>query len=350
MSAKVEQRTSQELLHLKVPLAVGTLQWGTTPIDKVVNAKGCISEQEAASIVQDFTNAGVTLWDTAEGYGGGTSEKRLGRLKSPEKSVLMTKFLPVIWRGFFAGDMERAVRASCRRLQTDKIHIYLLHSPVHWRSLEYWIERGADCKAKGLIDAMGLSNCNADQVRRAVAAGRKYGVDIVVNQVHFSLLDYQSENLQSMQATCQELNVAIVGFSVIGQGLLTDGLSKETYSSNRPAKMLRLKFEDLQPLRTKIKNISRYYHKNMAQVAINWCICHGVVPLLGCRSSKQAKDSIGALGWKMKEEHVKELDEVALGRSTLDSPPLRRMFFVALFGVVMKLCQICDALGFCTVE
>lgn len=344
--------TSQDILGLKVPLAVGTLQWGTTPVDqKMINSKGCISEGEAAMIFRDFTNVGVTLWDTAEGYGGGTSEKRLGRLKDSDNTILMTKFLPVPWRGFFPGDMERAVRASCRRMQAPKIHIYLLHSPVHWRSLEYWIERGAECKHKGLIDAMGLSNCNAEQVRRAVAAGKRFDIDIVVNQVHYSLLDYQSENLQEMEQTCKELGVAIVGFSAIGQGLLTDGLTAETYERNRPAKMLRLKYDDLKPLRSGLKRISQEYgNKSMAQVAINWCICHGVVPLVGCRSQKQAKDSMGAFGWGLKPEHVQELDQLALGRSTLDSPGWRRMIFVSLFGIVMTVCQMCDALGFGMVQ
>jgi pyridoxine 4-dehydrogenase len=348
MSNTATANAAQEILGLKVPLAVGTLQWGTTPVDsKIINSKGCISESEAALIVRDFTEAGVTLWDTAEGYGGGTSEKRLGRLKDSETTILMTKFLPVPWRGFFPGDFERAVRASCRRMQTSKIHIYLLHSPVHWRSLEYWIERGAECKRKGLIDAMGLSNCNADQVRRAVVAGRKYGIDVVVNQVHYSLLDYNSDNLREMERVCKELNVAIVGFSAIGQGLLTDGLTPETWKTNRPAKMLRLKYDDLQQLRSGLKRISEEYGgKTMAQVAINWCMAHGVVPLVGCRSQKQAKDSIGALSFQLKKEHVEELDALALSRSTLDSPPWRRMIFVTLFGVVMTVCQMCDTLGF----
>jgi pyridoxine 4-dehydrogenase len=362
--------SSQEILHLQVPLAVGTLQWGTTPIDDyLINGKGCITESDAALIVREFTNAGVTLWDTAEGYGGGTSEQRLGRLSDAKNTtVIMTKLLPVPWRGFWPNDMERAVRASCHRLGIPKIPIYLLHSPVHWRSLDYWIARGADCKRKGLLDSMGLSNCNADQVRRAVAAGKKYGVDIVVNQVHYSLLDYNSASLQEMERTCRELQVAIVGFSALGQGLLTDTLTPQSYQTNRMAKMLRLRnYDELQPLRTALKRISQEYtvdnnnktqksnnntaqhdshHKSMAQVAINWSICHGVVPLVGCRSPKQAKDSIGALGWRLKPEHVQELDRLALKRSTFDSPGWKRMIFVSLFGLVMIVCQICDTLGY----
>ena len=163
-------------LVLKVPLAVGTLQWGTTYVDEhIINSKGVISESEARNIVTTFAGGGVTLWDTAEGYGGGTSEKRLGRLLNSPPSIVMTKFLPVPWR-FSHACMERAVRASCERLQVSTIPIYLLHSPVHWRPIEYWVESAAICKRKGLIQTMGLSNCNADQVRRAVQAGKEVRV------------------------------------------------------------------------------------------------------------------------------------------------------------------------------
>ena len=68
-------------LYLSVPMSVGTLQWGTTPFDHyLINPKGCISESTALEIVQELRQNHVTLFDTAEGYGGGTSEKRLGRV------------------------------------------------------------------------------------------------------------------------------------------------------------------------------------------------------------------------------------------------------------------------------
>lgn len=185
-----------EDLVLQVPLAVGTLQWGTTPVDEhIINSKGVISESEAREIVDTFLEGGVTLFDTAEGYGGGTSEKRLGRLmtstttSSPPAILIMTKFLPVPWR-YSHVCLERAVRASCRRLQVECIPIYLLHSPVHWRPIEYWVQSAAICKSKGLIQTMGLSNCNADQVRRAVQAGKEASRFVFVGTGIVSLYDY----------------------------------------------------------------------------------------------------------------------------------------------------------------
>ena len=333
-------------LKLSVPLAIGTLQWGTTIIDqKIINRTGVLSESTCEQIVDIMTTAGVTMFDTAEGYGGGTSEKRLGRLLDPSKHVYMTKFLPAPWRAFHS-DFENAARDSCRRLGVEKIHIYLLHSPVHWRPIEFWVEAAAKCRRKGLIEYMGLSNANADQVRRAVEAGKKYGVDIVCNQVHYSLLDYKSASLQEMQRVCNELDVTIVGFSPIGQGLLTDNLTDEKMATNKPAKMLRLKRDDLEILRSVIKEMAIKYKKSMAQISLNWCVQHGICILVGCRSTQQAKDTIGCLGWSLKDEDVKALDAVALDRSTLESPSWRRALFVTLFGVVHVVCRALDSLGF----
>ena len=180
---------------------------------------------------------------------------------------------------------------------------------------------------------------------RAVAAGNKFGVDIVLNQVHFSLLDYNSPALQEMQRVCQELGVKVVGFSPIGQGLLTDGLTTEKWNSNRPAKMYRLEWDDIQPLRVCIRDMAVKYEKSMAQVALNWCICHNVLPLVGCRSVKQAKDSLGAVGWKLDPDDVQKLDSLALSKSNLQKNGWKRGIFVSLFGIIMIVCRTMDMFG-----
>merc|ERR1712000_427615 len=88
-----------------------------------------------------------------------------------------------------------------------------------------------------------------------------------------------------------------------------------------------------------IKTVAEETGKSMAQVAINWVACHGCIPLVGCRSVKQAKDTLGSLGWSLTEEQVRRLDSVALGHSTLDGKKWRRTFFATLFGCVMINCR-----------
>jgi len=241
---------------------------------------------------------------------------------------------------------EGALRASNKRLGVDCCPIYLLHTPVHWRPLEFWVEAASICKRKGLLKTLGLSNCNADQVRRAVNAGKKHGIPVVCNQVHYSLLDYGSRELMEMEMTCKELDVLIIAYSPIGQGMLTDSLTSQSFSSNRVSRMLRLDYDDVQPLRHAIRRIADSHgEKTMAQIALNWCVAHGTVPLVGCRSLKQARDTLGCIGWDLTENEVKELDRLALSRSTLESPLWRRYLFVSLAGFVMLACRGLDWLG-----
>ena len=337
------------LKDLNPRLAIGTLQWGTTIVDhKLVNPKGCITESDASEILQIVLDAGVQVIDTAEGYGGGTSEKRLGRLLPKNANVtLMTKFLPAPWR-YSHHCFEEAVRASCKRLKVDYIPIYLLHSPVHWRPIEFWIEAAAVCKQKGLIKSLGLSNCDAETVKRAYAASKKYGIDIVCNQVHFSLLCYKSAKLQEMVKTCQDLDICIVGFTPLGQGLLVDAMTEDKCSTNRPAKMLKIEWNELVPLRNELKHLADKYNASMAQICLNWSVQHGVLPLVGCRTPTQARDSVQAVAgkWNLTKEEVEILDIVALDRSTFRSSNRKRMFFVTLFGIVMVVCNTMDWLGF----
>lgn len=88
----------------------------------------------------------------------------------------------------------------------------------------------------------------------------------------------------------------------------------------------------------------------MAQVALNWCASKGTVPLVGCRSVKQAKDTLGSLKFDLSDKEVQELDELALGRSTLESPGWRRAIFVTLAGVIMSICRGLDYFGYGRIE
>lgn len=245
---------------------------------------------------------------------------------------------------------EKAVRESCRRLQVQCIPIYLLHSPVHWRPIEHWVEAAAKCKRKGLIQSLGLSNCDAKHVKRAYDASKKYGIDLACNQIHFSLLCFKSVELQETVTVCKELNIPVIGFTPLGQGLLTDKMSKSAFdeSSNRTAKMLKIDWEDLTELRNEIKKISKRKGCSMAQTCLNWSISKGVIPLVGCRSVQQARDSLHAINesLELSEDEVKVLDSVALNRSTFRSSNRKRQFFVTLFGIVMVVCRALDSLGF----
>jgi diketogulonate reductase-like aldo/keto reductase len=125
-------------------------------------------------------------------------------------------------------------------------------------------------------------------------------------------------------------------------------MTEDKCSANRPAKMLKIEWNELVPLRNELKHLADKYNASMAQICLNWSVQHGVLPLVGCRTPTQARDSVQAVAgtWNLTKEEVEILDNVALDRSTFRSSNRKRMFFVTLFGIVMVVCNTMDWLGF----
>jgi len=155
-----------------------------------------------------------------------------------------------------------------------------------------------------------------------------------------------------MQSTCEEYGISIVAYNSLGQGLLTDTLTEQSFTMNKPSKMMRIQWTDLVPLRSALRRIADAYSEktnkkiSMAQVALNWCRAHNTIPLVGCRSKLQAVDILSSLDWELESQDIEELDALALSKCTLDSPRWRRKVFVVLAGVIMTLCRWMDTLGY----
>lgn len=119
------------------------------------------------------------------------------------------------------------------------------------------------------------------------------------------------------------------------QGLLTKDLTPEKFDTIRVAKMAGVTMADLEPLRAKVAALASKHGRTMAQVCLNWAICHGAVPLVGCRSVAQARDSVGCLDWRLGGGEVAELDAAALSLSTLAKPKRRRAMFVVFISLLV---------------
>jgi len=330
--------------RLSQPLGIGTMQWGTTSIDRKVNRDGVLPDEQIDELVSYSLDQKIQFIDSAEGYGGGTSEIRvkevLHRMKKlrgeiPE-TIVATKFLPTIWR-YTRSSFFRAVRNCAKRLGVDCIDLFFIHSPVHPLKLEFWVQCAADAANQGLIKAIGLSNFNAEQVLRAHKVAQASGQQIAANQIMFSLLDYKSLKLQETERMCQDLGITVIGYASIGQGLLTDQLTRERFEdgSIRAVRMTGCSWEELQPLRGKLEEIAQARGKTMAQVAMNWVISKGHIPLVGCKKRRHAEESVGALDFRLTAAEVAALDALALPYSTLEKPRWRRQLFVVIISVLI---------------
>jgi aryl-alcohol dehydrogenase-like predicted oxidoreductase len=292
------------------PLGIGAWSWG----DRMFwGYGGDYGLEDVRGAFETSFAAGINFFDTAEMYGWGQSEKLLGRfVRSAEQPlVIASKFMPYPWR-LRSGDLRRALRKSLDRLGRPQLDLYQIHHPLHLRSLETWMDAMADAVEAGLIHAVGVSNYDTDQMRRAHAALAKRGLPLASNQVAYSLLERAPERTGLMDA-CRDLNVALIAYSPLAQGLLTGKYTPD----NRPDGVRRFRYSAellrrIQPLVALLEQLGAAHGgKTAAQVAVNWVICKGAIPIPGAKTAAHAAENAGALGWRLTDGQVAALDDAS---------------------------------------
>ena len=155
-----------------------------TFLDSVMTNGGVPSDAELEEVCRVLRDNGVTLYDTAEGYGFGESEKRVAlaarSMPAQPPPVLMSKFMPTVWR-WTKGAFFDSLRRTTERLGGVP-DIYFVHTPVHPLFLQ-WVECAFEAKRRGLIKAVGLSNCAYNDVAAALKVAEQYNDAIAANQV-----------------------------------------------------------------------------------------------------------------------------------------------------------------------
>ena len=162
--------------------------------------------------------AGATLFDTAEMYGAGASERRLGELAHGRDVLIATKFPPNMLSR--ADAMPRALERSLELLQRTTVDLYMHHYPSRWVSIPQLMNLMADAVEQGKVRAVGVSNYSADQMRLAHAVLADRGIPLASNQVEYSLLHRQPETDGVLDA-CRELGVTLIANQPLANGALT---------------------------------------------------------------------------------------------------------------------------------
>ena len=287
-------------------VGLGAWQWGDTMMWSYGKGYG---EAEIRAAYDAAIAAGINFFDTAELYGRGKSERYLGQfIDHANPPVIATKFAPLPWR-LSKGKLLDALKDSLERLGVSQVDLYQVHFPLPPLSVETWADGLADAVHGKLARAVGVSNYSVDQMRKAHAVLARRGVPLASNQVEYSLLQRKPESTGLLQA-CQELGVTLIAYSPLRKGLLTG-----KYNANNPPPGTRGRIfrgqtlVALEPITALLKEIgSAHDGKTPAQVALNWLICKGAVPIPGAKNARQAEQNAGALGWRLTEEEVKRLD------------------------------------------
>jgi aryl-alcohol dehydrogenase-like predicted oxidoreductase len=288
-------------------MGLGTWQWG----DRIVWGYGQTHTDEDIRKAFDISlQLGVRLIDTAEVYGSGYSERLLGRfLKETDQPLLIaTKFFPWPWR-LAGGSMLRALKGSLNRMGIESVDLYQIHWPTPLRSPEAMMEGMVECVKRGWTRTVGVSNFGQKRMIRAYTTLARHGIPLASNQVHYSLLNREVE-MNGTLARCQELGIRLIAYSPLEKGLLTGKYSPESPPPGVRGPQYTELLKKLPPVLKLLQEIGMNHGgKTVSQVALNWLICKGALPIPGAKNVRQAEENAGGVGWQMTAEETARLDD-----------------------------------------
>ncbi len=293
------------------PVGMGAWSWGGRMM------WGGYTAAEVNAAFETAFSGGITFVDTAEAYGRGTSEKLIGAMPGEwrGKITVATKFFPYPWR-FSPRQFQRAVAGSLKRLLVEKIDLYQIHWPIPPMPIETWLEAMADAVQAGKVKLAGVSNYDVEQTRTAYDLLKARGIPLTSNQVQFSLIQRKPES-SGLLGLCKELGVTLIAYSPIGMGVLTGKYTPQNPPPGMRGRRYPPEFlEKVQPLIGLLREIGEGHPngsggKTPAQVAINWTVAKGALPIPGARNKAQAEEIAGTLGWALTPEEVKTLDKAS---------------------------------------
>lgn len=288
---------------------------------------------EAVKSIRAAYDLGYRFFDTAEIYQGDNpdgstnyNEEIVGRALHDVRDnvVIATKFGIAAHEGSALkvdsspATIRRSVEGSLKRLNTDHIDLYYQHRIDPNVSPETVAGVMKELIEEGKITHLGISEANEDYLRRANAVCK---VTAVQNRYSMMFRDYES-----LFPVLEELNVGLVAFSPLANGLLTDQVKQSRFAKNDLRnKMPQFKPEALkknQELFHLIEEIAANHDASPAQISLAWMINKKpyIVPIPGSRHLNRIKDNLQAGEIKMSSDEVKQID------MALDSIPMSDVF------------------------
>lgn len=291
-------------------------------------------EDTAITLIRDAYDLGYTFFDTAEIYGTDAdphhNERIVGKALAPMRDdvVIATKC------GLSFGPMENGTRAlvpdasrntirtsvegSLERLQTDHIDLYHLHRIDPNVPIENVAETMAELIREGKIEHWGLSEADADSIRRAHAV-----CPLTAIQNRYSMMARWYGELFPL---LEELHIGFVAFSPLANGLLTgayDATSHfrdgEDYRAAMP-QFAPEAYEANKALFELLQGLAQRHQATMGQISLAWMLCEKpyIVPIPGTRKRERLAENAGAADVKLSAEEVASIDAALDAMAMLD--------------------------------
>jgi aryl-alcohol dehydrogenase-like predicted oxidoreductase len=282
---------------------------------------GQSDEQESIATIHRAIELGVTFFDTADVYGPHTNEQLVGRALRGHRDqvVIATKFgiLRDPAKPEFRGTSGKPdyVRSSCegslRRLGISSIDLYYQHRMDSDTPIEETIGAMADLVRQGKIRYLGLSEANAETIRRAHAVH-----PITALQSEYSL--WTRDHEEEILPLCRELGIGLVPYSPLGRGFLTGKIQKpqDLAENDFRRTVPRFQGENFQrnlDLVKRVEEIARDKRCTPAQLALAWVLAQGndIVPIPGTKRRKYLQENVGAVEVNLTREDLTRIDEIA---------------------------------------
>ncbi|HEY4407603.1 MAG TPA: aldo/keto reductase [Xanthobacteraceae bacterium] len=291
------------------------------------NFGGRIGLEESRAVVHRALDLGITLFDTADTYGNrGGSEEYLGQALGERRKdiVLATKFgMPMDAAKVLSGASRRyimaAAEASLRRLRTDWIDLYQLHTPDAQTPIEETLRALDDLIRQGKVRYVGNSNFAAWQAVDAQWTARQRNLNrFVACQNEYSLLerDIEAELVPAMQAC----GLGLLPYFPLAGGLLTGKYQREAPlpQGARFASMQGLAERYLTPANwTIVEGLEAFCArrgKNLLELAFSWLKARPVVAsvIAGATRPEQVEQNVKAAGWALTGADLAEIDRLTL--------------------------------------
>lgn len=331
-SGERQQENMQTTQKLSLPnMGCGTWAWG----NRLLWGYDESMDDQLQAVFNLCVSNGVTLFDTGDSYGtgrlNGRSEQLLGKFSreyfGPNKDdiCLATKLAAYPWR-LTRKSMVSACSSSAQRLGRNVDLVQM-----HWSTANYapWQEGRlldglADLYEQGLVKGVGLSNYGPKQLLKVHKKFAQRGVPITTLQVQYSLLSTYPVTELKLKDVCDQLGIKLIAYSPLGLGILTGKYSeKGPFPKGIRGLLFRQLLPGISPLLSCLREIAQSRNKTISQVALNWCIASGTIPIPGAKSLEQAQENIGALGWQLDSNEVAELNQVA---ANLDKKMVQNIF------------------------
>ena len=314
-SSKFSKRRTLSNGRTVSSIGIGTMHWG----DETQGFGTKYRERDLSEAFEAAMEGGIDFVDTAEVYGAKSSKfeqssehivgrcaaERRNRVSADDDKEAMPAFVgskvfTVPWTNVVMGGSLRlstaslvdALKESVKRNQGEPLDLWSIHFPFPTWSQGAIVDALAQGMDLGLCKAVGVSNYNLKQMEEAYELLDARGIPLVTNQVKYSVLERGPEQTGLLKAA-EDMGVTIVAYSPMGGGLLQTSADREIRTLNKLLEFIG----------------AVNGGKSSSQVALNYLMCKGAIPVASCTSVERANQYADCLNFELGEEDVATIDE-----------------------------------------